>query len=264
MKNISKAKFSCRRDGLTVRGYEYRPRGEDLPIAIVSHGFMANLMTVRHYARLLSRMGYAAFCFDFCGGCVVMGRSDGRTTDMSVLTEVDDLCAVIEYAKGLEYTDSSNILLMGCSQGGFVSALTAARLKREVRKLVLFYPALCIPDDARSGKMMWARFDPKKIPNILNCGPMRLGRRYVSDVVDMDAFREIDGYEGDVLIVHGTADGVVAPHYARRAEELYRARAKGSVRLRLIDGGRHMFSGKHDRLATSYLRGFARPRRTKS
>ena len=50
MKNITKTKFSCLRDGLTIRGYEYRPQGEKLPIAIVSHGFMANLMTVKHYA----------------------------------------------------------------------------------------------------------------------------------------------------------------------------------------------------------------------
>ena len=58
MKNITKTKFSCTRDGLTVRGCEYRPAGENLPIAIVSHGFMANMMTVRHYAELLAERVY--------------------------------------------------------------------------------------------------------------------------------------------------------------------------------------------------------------
>lgn len=37
-----------------------------------------------------------------------MGKSDGKTTDMSVLTEVEDLIAVIEYVSSLEYTDESN------------------------------------------------------------------------------------------------------------------------------------------------------------
>lgn len=55
------------------------------------------------------------------------GKSDGNTTDMSVLTEVKDLEAVIEYAESKTYTNSSKILLMGCSQGGFVSAITAAK-----------------------------------------------------------------------------------------------------------------------------------------
>lgn len=53
MKNIKKSIFSCQRDGLTIRGYEYRPQGDNLPIAIVSHGFMANMMTVKHYAQSL-------------------------------------------------------------------------------------------------------------------------------------------------------------------------------------------------------------------
>lgn len=256
MKSITKKEFSCQRDGLTIRGYEYRPEGEKLPIAIVSHGFMANLMTVKHYAQFLAEMGYASFCFDFCGGCVVMGKSDGKTTDMSVLTEVGDLCAVIEYAKGLDYTDSSNILLMGCSQGGFVSALTAAKIKNEIGKLVLFYPALCIPDDARNGKMMWAKFDPQNIPEIVKCGPMKLGRCYVADVVNMNPFDEIKGYEGDVLIVHGTADKIVAKCYAEKAEGVYAAREQGSVKLHFIDGGRHMFSKKHDKLAIEHLERF--------
>ena len=255
---ITKTGFSCQREGLTIRGYEYKTQGEHLPIAIVSHGFMVNQTTVKHYAKFLAEAGYAAYCFDFCGGCVMMGKSDGRTTDMSVLTEVRDLCAVIEYAKGLEYSDSSNILLMGCSQGGFVSAL-AARLKEEIGKLVLFYPAHCIPDDARSGKMMWAKFDPEKIPDTIRCGPMKLGRCYAADVMNMDPYNEITDYEGDVLIVHGTEDRIVNIRYAEQAAETYKNRKQGrSVIYHTIDGGRHMFSKGHDNIALKYLDEFVR------
>lgn len=259
MKNVTQTEFSCQRGGLTIRGYEYRPEGENLPIAIVSHGFMANQMTVKHYAEHLARLGYAAFCFDFAGGCVMMGRSDGKTTEMSVLTEVEDLLSVIGYAKGLPYTDENRVLLMGCSQGGFVSALTAARLKNEVAKLVLFYPAFCIPDDARSGKMMWARFDPQNIPEIVKCGPMQLGRCYVSDVINMDAFEEIKGCEGDVLIVHGTADSIVKISYAEQAVDAYRSETYARrVVYHVIAGGKHVFSKRHDRIALKHLTEFAR------
>ena len=163
--------FECKRGGLTIRGTEYRPEGENLPVAIVCHGFMAWQDTVRQYARELARLGYCAYCFDFCGGSVMKkGKSDGSTTDMSVLTEVQDLEAVINYVQSLPYT-GNELLLMGCSQGGFVSALVAAKHPELVNKLVLFYPALCIPDDARAGKMMFAKFDPKNIPERINCGP---------------------------------------------------------------------------------------------
>ena len=55
---------------------------------------MAFQDTVRQYAILMAELGYASYCFDFCGGSVVKGKSDGKTTDMSVLTEVKDLEAV--------------------------------------------------------------------------------------------------------------------------------------------------------------------------
>jgi len=249
-----KTRFFCERDGLTIRGIEYRPEGENLPIAIVSHGFMANHKTVLQYVKLFAEMGYAAYAFDFCGGCVIGGKSDGKTTDMSVLSEVQDLKAVIEYAKARPYTNADSITLMGCSQGGFVSALTAAELKEKVEKLVLFYPALCIPDDARAGKMMFAKFDPKNPPEFFRCGPMKLGRKYITDVIEMDPFEEIAHYSGKVLIVHGTDDKIVAMRYAEKAEQAYTARSVGSVELQFIDGGGHMFSKKHDAIAMNYLK----------
>ena len=99
---IKESLFEGQRDVLTIRGTEYRPEGENLPIAIVSHGFMAFQDTVRHYAKFLAEMGYVSYCFYFNGGCVIKGKSDGKTTEMSVLTEVKDLEAVITYAKGQE------------------------------------------------------------------------------------------------------------------------------------------------------------------
>ena len=208
--------------------------------------------TVRQYCKLLAEIGYCAYCFDFCGGSVLnKGKSDGKTTEMSVLTEVQDLEAVIEYVQGLPY-NSKKILLMGCSQGGFVSALTAAKHPGLVDKLVLFYPALCIPDDARAGKMMFARFDPQNVPEIVNCGPMKLGRCYVKDVIDMDPIGEIKSYFGPVLIVHGTKDRIVNLDYYRQAQQAY-----PDAKLHIIDGGAHGFGKKRDVIAMEYLRNFA-------
>ena len=252
--------FSCVRDGLTLRGKEYRPAGTDLPAAIVSHGFMATHATVTQYAGALAGMGYAAYCFDFNGGSVMGSKSDGKTTEMSVLTEVADLEAVIDHVSALPYIRQNAFLLMGCSQGGFVSALTAAKRKKaQIARLVLFYPALCIPDDARAGKMMMAKFDPQNVPEQFRCGPMRLGRRYVTDVQAMDPFAEIAVYDGPVLIVQGTKDAIVAPDYARRAAEAYGGRpdAGASVQLEMIEGGAHGFSKAHDVIAIEVLQRFA-------
>jgi len=252
VEHFTESVFACKRGGLTIRGTEYRPEGKDLPVAIVSHGFMAWQDTVRQYAKELARMGYCAYCFDFCGGRVMTkGKSDGATTEMSVLTEVQDLEAVIAYVQSLPYT-GEELLLMGCSQGGFVSALVAAKHPELVSKLALFYPALCIPDDARAGKMMFAKFDPKNIPERINCGPMKLGRCYVADAIEMDPIVEIKPYRGPVLIVHGTDDKIVKLDYSRQAQRAY-----PNAKLHIIEGGAHGFSKKHDAIAMAHLRRFA-------
>ena len=252
---VARREFSCQRDGLTVRGLEFRGPGENLPIVIVSHGFLANYGTTKGYAAQLARWGYAAYCFDFGGGCVI-GRSDGRTEDMTVLTEVEDLLAVIGYARTVPGNDAARLSLVGCSQGGLVSALTAARLGERVERLALFYPALCIPDDARAGKMMFYKFDPADPPETLTGGPIRLGRGYALSVRDLDVMAEIAKYPGPVLILHGTEDRVVAPAYAGRAREAYDAAVPRRCQLALLEGAGHGFDRRADGAALDILRPF--------
>ncbi len=257
--------FECKREGLTIRGTQYRKNnGENLPIAISCHGFMANQETVRQYAILLADLGYAAFCFDFNGGSVMKSQSEGKTTDMSILTEMRDLEAVLAYVKSLPYVNPERIFLMGCSQGGFVSAMVAAKNEHPIEKLCLFYPALCIPDDARAGKMMMSKFDPYNVPETFRCGPMKLGRCYAEDARDIDPFEKIKDYKGEVLIVHGTKDNIVDIKYAHCAVETYKSTKPADmdeerrVCLHIIQDGAHGFSKVHDALAMEELKKFAK------
>ena len=256
--SIEREGFSCERDGLTIKGTVFLPKGKtDCPIAVISHGFMANQMFSQIHAQNLAKMGYAAFCFDFCGGTLV-GSSDGDSTDMSVLTEAEDLKAVIEFAKSQSYTDENELILLGCSQGGFVSAIVSAEMKEEVDALILLYPALCIPDDARSGEMMFSKFDPQNVPETFWCGPMKLGRRYVTDVIEMDPYEIINQYTGNVLIIHGNQDETVDISYALRAVETY-SQAGADAELKIIDEGGHMFFNPiHAYKALGYIREYVR------
>ncbi|MCD8307534.1 MAG: alpha/beta hydrolase [Clostridia bacterium] len=247
---MTKEKFSCTRDGMTIRGLCFRPEGENLPIAIISHGFMANYNTTKGYAEWFASCGYCSFCFDFNGGCA-MGHSDKDRTKMTLYTEAEDLRAVLAYARSLEETNSEDVTLMGCSQGGFVSAMLAAELKDEIRQLILFYPALCIPDDARAGKMMIMKFDPSNIPDELRFGPLKLGGCYPRAVIDKRFEDMISPYEGPVLICWGTEDGIVAEKYMDAAKDVY----KNAV-LYKIPGAHHGFSKKADKAALGYLKDF--------
>ena len=248
---IRQEEFTCMRDDLMICGTVYIPEGKNLPAAVVSHGFMDTRRGTKKYAKMLAEEGYAAFCFDFCGGGV-RSESDGKSTEMSVFTEVQDLKAVMEYALGRPYTDGKTVVLMGCSQGGYVSAITAAEMPEAVTKLILFYPALCIPDDARKGKMIMAKFDPANIPETVKCGPMKLGRIYPQSVLAIDPFAQIRPYQGEVLIVHGAQDRLVDPSYSARAKDAYGE----CCTYKVILNGTHGFAADADELAVFYVKEF--------
>ena len=146
-------KFKVNRQNLSISGRVYGDCSGISPLVILSHGFMANQSMCKKYAKLLARKGYVAVTFDFCGGGL-FSSSEGKTYDMSVLTEAEDLEAVIDYFIEEPYVDKSRISLLGCSQGGFVSAIVAKRRFNMINRLIMFYPALCIPDDARKSSMV--------------------------------------------------------------------------------------------------------------
>lgn len=204
----------------------------------------------------LAKSGYAAFCFDFCGGGIVCG-SDGDSRDMSVLTEIEDLRSVIAFAKEQCYTSDKSLLLMGCSQGGLVAALTAAELPEEIGGLILQYPALLIPDAARKGEMLWMSFDPDNVPKEMRSGPMRIGRQYATDVMDIDTLPTITRYTGKVLILHGDKDTLVNISGSQAAAEAYES-AGADVRFQIIPGGKHIFlNPEHIKMAVNTISEFA-------
>jgi alpha-beta hydrolase superfamily lysophospholipase len=237
------------RGNLTIRGHLWGKKNTPQHAVILSHGFLANERMCFKYAKLLAEMGYLAVTFDFCGGGI-LSRSDGHSQDMTVLTEKADLLAVIEGVK--EQFSPTGITLFGCSQGGFVSGLLASELGNAViDKLILFYPAVCIPDDARKGKMMFYSFDPIHIPDVLGRFPMKLGGDYARTVINMNPYEEMKGYVGPVLLVHGTADTIVNIRCIRELKELY-----ADCRYEEIEGGGHVFKGKADERACGILRDF--------
>lgn len=250
---VNKKEFYCYRGDLKIRGTVFMTADcTDAPIAVVCHEFMTNRLFSYPYAIALAKNGYAAFCFDFCGGGIVCS-SDGDSRDMSVLTEMEDLKSVIAFAKEQSYTNDEPLLLMGCSQGGLVAALTAAELQEEIGGLILQYPALAIPDAARKGEMLWMSFDPNNVPEEMRFGPMLLGSRYATDVMNIDTLSTITKFTGKVLIIHGNKDTVVNISGSQRAVEAYEA-AGADVNLQIIPGAGHIFlKSKEIKSAINYI-----------
>lgn len=227
-------KRSCTVDGQKIRGILYRPQQLGrIPLAVCSHGFASSHQRLVHYGAALARHGIAAYMIDYRGGSPT-SISDGQTTDMTVMTEAADLLAVVAHVRTWDFVDPDQIVLLGTSQGGFASAIAAARIAPPIKALILIYPAFMLPDDVHRE---FASLED--IPDVVFYRQqMNVGRPYFADLWDYDPYAETTSYTGPVLIVHGTQDTVVPPVYSKRAARAYR-----NAQLKFIDGAEHGFSG---------------------
>lgn len=193
----------------------YIPEGkEPFPAVILSHGYNGKGSDFCKEAAFFAEHGIVACTFDFCGGSV-HSDSSMDTRKMSVLTEKEDLEAMISFVKARREVAADQLFLFGGSQGGFVTTLAAAERPDGICGLILYYPAFCIPDDWRKEYP-----DPSKIPERREFWGMELGKDYFSTAVQMDAYAALGRIEQKILLLHGDKDDVVPLSYARKAAQI--------------------------------------------
>lgn len=229
-----------------IFGIKSVPAGNDKKgVAIVSHGFNGTHHFARDYFDTLNSLGYTVFGFDFpCGS--IYSRSDNNTAAMSIPDEKNDLKAIVRYFLNQPDTDKDRIVLIGESQGGLVSALAASEMKDTVSNLILIYPALCIPDDWNK------RYKTvEEIPDTTFLWNVPLGKRFFTEIRDLDVFESISGYEGPVQIIHGSKDGIVPLRYAEEAMKRYK-----DAHLGVIPGAGHGFNPEERIVSNKFVKEF--------
>lgn len=216
--------------GNRVFGEFYHPEGK-APLVVISHGFNGSHESAKPYAKALSEMGYAVYCFDFPGGSTY-SLSEGKTTEMSIFKEKSDLISIVNALWERADVIPGKVTLIGESQGGMVSALVAAELGEKVERLFLIYPAFCIKDD-------WVELYPsvEEMPDEVDFWGVRLGRAYRDGLDSLDVYGTISQYHGPVVIYHGDKDPVVNISYSEQAAEAY-----PSAKLVVYEGEGHGFS----------------------
>ena len=201
----------------TVKEYDFESNGKNLyarafvpdasgrvPLVIFSHGLGANAWHEEEVQKTLAKAGIAVFSLEFAGGSSSSSpMSEGLTTEMSVLTEVQNLKDAIRIASAMEYADPQKIYLMGSSQGGLVTALTAEEVTN-IAGLFLFYPAFSLPDGIRSS---FPKLD--EVPETFNLLGTKIGKKYITDIYDMDPYANLEKLGMPVHIYHGKDDNIV-------------------------------------------------------
>ena len=230
-------------EGKTIYGELLTPEDVSgpLPTVICCHGYGSSYKLCENMIGKPQAMsGYAAYCFDFCGGSK-RSKSSGSFHDMTIFTEREDLLKVIDTIKTLPQTDKNHLYLLGESQGGMVSAITAPQRKDDIRALALYYPAFCIPFDARE------KFPSKDVvPDEVKAFTLNIGGDYYRSVYDFDVYGEIGDYTGPVLILHGDQDKMVPHKYGKMGAEAYK-----NCEFYTLPGEIHGWTGKGKREAAA-------------
>jgi pimeloyl-ACP methyl ester carboxylesterase len=219
-------------DGKYIYGQLYRPTcSGKMPLIIFSHGLGASHEVGVDYAKELASRGVAVYIFDYRGGGA-QSRSEGKTTEMSVMTEVADLESVLKTAENWDFVDKDHIILLGESQGGAVASIVASRHTDKLQAMILLYPAFVITDELHK---LYASLDD--VDDIVNYQDwITLGKKYAVDMWNFDFYEDMGKFNKPVLLIHGDKDQTVPVGYSERAAAVY-----PQGKLHIIHGTGHTF-----------------------
>ena len=182
----------------TLRGLLHRPRIEEraVPAVVLLHGFTGQHIEQDRLfvqaARYLAGAGFAVLRFDFFGS----GDSDGDFDQFTVLTEIADAVAALDWIAQQPGIDPRRIGVVGLSLGGCVAALLAGQDARV--RAVVFWNAVGLTDQH------FRDLPPDGIR-----GGLRIGPEFLETFSTLDIASILRRYTGPGLVIRGTADPVV-------------------------------------------------------
>lgn len=241
-------------DGIAIHAKLEMPEGapERCPLCIVQHGLTGHMEEehILAVSAALREAGVATLRVEMYGH----GKSGGTFAKHTLLKWVNNMLDVIDYAKGLDWV--SDLYLCGHSQGGLLIMLVAALRKDDIKAIIPMSPAIVIVDNALKGELFGMTFDSVHIPDRIYLGDPRLAeggtevQSFSGDYFRIAQHIHVDeaiaGFEGPVLLVHGTNDMAVPVQYSIDAAEKY-----ANAKLVLIEDDDHNYHAHLDQVCTA-------------
>jgi len=211
--------------------------GQKCPMVILCHGFGGNKDEhqgmMKTIADSLLVEGIGSIRFDFNGHA----ESEGKFSEMTVLNEIEDAKCIYNYITALPYCGKVSIL--GHSQGGVISSMTAGELGAEkIDRVVLLAPAATLREDALRGSTFGKQYDPVNPPAETELWPgVSLGAEFVKTARTLPIYEVASQFTGPVCLIHGTDDRIAPYSFSETYHREY-----PQSELHLIELDDHGFS----------------------
>lgn len=242
-----------------VRGDLYRADGAEHGV-VICHGFkgFARWGAWPLLAAALNEKGLNAIAFDFSGSGVGADRENFTELEAFAANtyrrEIEDLDAVVKYATTQGWT-SRDCGLFGHSRGGATAIFYASDSDR-ICCLATWASIATIERWSQDQIHEWRERGYVEIANSRTNQVMRIDRSALQECVresryGLDVERAAGRVRADWLIVHGSADDVVAVSDARLLLDASSRGDHGMVaELLVIDGANHTFGASHPMTGT--------------
>lgn len=245
MKSYVKSEIIINNNGKKIYGILFKPLVEaKIPIVVYSHELANNHERGINYAKYLASNGIGCYVFDYCGGSN-NSKSDGKTTEMSILTEENDLSCVICFFRKQPYFDNNNLFIIGASLGGVVASLYASKNNDLINSLILLYPGFNVYDSVHD-----FFHSLEDVPKELSFkGWMDVGKIFIKDAWNTNIYDFLEKITNPVLILHGDKDNLVSLDYSKKAADVF-----PNAELIVIKGAsHHIFFKEYQKLAQNYI-----------
>jgi esterase/lipase len=174
------------------------------PAIIFVHGFIGSKVGEHRMfvkaANYFSNKGFVCFRFDF-SGC---GESEGDYKDVTVSKQINELKSAIHYVSQMIEVDPNNIIIIGHSLGGALTALTAYQFPL-IKDIILWSPVANPYTDITSITGKEAEHTAQ-IQGYSDYKGFLLSKSFFNDLKNHQPLKTIQSFPGSVFVVHGTND----------------------------------------------------------
>jgi uncharacterized protein len=245
IENKMRKVFYLTEDSIRICALLNEPSQSARASIVLAHGITSEKTEDGIFTQLAESLCLANFnvlLFDFRGH----GESGGRQQEMTILGEVKDLTASLQYAQELW---SLPTVIVAASFGA-VSTLIYSANKNDIPCIVLWNPVLDLPKTFLEPTLPWAQqsFNPQSFAFLKKNGYLlldeffKLGQPLIEEMSNIDLDQYLQNIRCPTLTIHGDRDTYVPYDIARKKYQF-----NYQSKFLTVPGSEHGFGRSQDK-----------------